>query len=56
MKRVKLDREEQEILDAYESGEYESIMTDKRKKFIEYAAASAFNKDNRINIRLLRGA
>ncbi|WP_456415663.1 hypothetical protein [Thiolapillus sp.] len=52
MKKVKLDREEQEILDAYESGEFESVMTDERKKSIEQAAAATFKKDKRINIRL----
>jgi len=52
MKKVKLDREEQEILDAYESGEFESVMTGERKKSIEQAAAATFKKDKRINIRL----
>ena len=52
MKTVKLDQEEQEILDAYESGVFESVMTDERKKSIEQAAAATFKKDKRINIRL----
>lgn len=52
MKELKLDKEEQEILDAYEAGELQSVMTDSRKKFIEQSAASTFKKDKRINIRL----
>jgi len=52
MKKIQLDKEEQEILDAYESGEFESVMTDERKKSIEQVAAETFKKDKRINIRL----
>lgn len=52
MKKIQLDKEEQEILDAYESGEFKSVMTDERKKSIEQAAAETFKKDKRINIRL----
>ncbi len=52
MKKIKLDKEEQEILDAYESGEFESVMTDERKKSIGQIAAATFKKDKRINIRL----
>ena len=52
MKKGQLDKEEQEILDAFEAGEFESVMTDERKKTIEQAAAATFKKDKRINIRL----
>lgn len=52
MKKIQLDKEEQEILDAYESGEFESVMTDERKRSIEQVAAATFKKDKRINIRL----
>ncbi|NOX76206.1 MAG: hypothetical protein GXP17_06225 [Gammaproteobacteria bacterium] len=52
MKKVKLDQEEQEILDAYDFDEFESVMTDERKKLIEQAAVATFKKDKRINIRL----
>lgn len=52
MKKIQLDKEEQEILDAYESGEFTSVMTDERKKSIKQAAAKTFKKDKRINIRL----
>ena len=48
MKKVKfnLNKEEQEILDAYESGEFESIMTNGRKSIIEQAVVATFKKDN----------
>jgi len=52
MKKGQLDKEEQEILDTFEAGEFESVMTDERKKEIEQAAAATFKKDKRINIRL----
>ena len=52
MKKYKLDKEEQEILDAFESGEFESNMTARRKKFIKESAAQTFKKDKRINIRI----
>ena len=52
MKKYKLDKEEQEILDAFESGELESNMTARRKKFIKESAAQTFKKDKRINIRI----
>ena len=52
MKTIQLDKEEQELLDAYESGEFQSDMTPSRKKFIEQSAAQTFKKDKRINIRI----
>jgi predicted DNA binding CopG/RHH family protein len=52
MKKIKLDKEEQEILEAYESGEFQSVMTAERKKLIEASAAQMSKKDKRINIRL----
>ena len=52
MKSIQLDKEEQELLDAYESGEFQSDMTPSRKKFIEQSAAQTFKKDKRINIRI----
>jgi len=52
MKEIQLDKEEQEILDAYESGEFRSVMTDERNKSIKKIAAETFKKDKRINIRL----
>ena len=52
MKHIKLDKEEQEILEAYESGEFKSVLSPKRRKFIEESAAQMSKKDKRINIRL----
>ena len=52
MKKVKLDKEEQEILDAFEADEFESVLTDSRRKFIEKSVAETFKKDKRINIRI----
>ena len=52
MKKYKLDKEEQEILDAFEAGKLESNMTFHRKKFIKDSAAQTFKKDKRINIRI----
>jgi predicted DNA binding CopG/RHH family protein len=52
MKKIQLDKEEQEILATFEAGEFESVITDERKEFIEQSAAQTFKKDKRINIRL----
>lgn len=52
MKKVQLDKEEQEILEAYESGEFQSDLTPERKAFIEESATQTFKKDKRINIRI----
>jgi len=52
MKKLKLDKEEQEILDAFDAGEFQSDMSDSRKEFIEASAAQTFKKDKRINIRI----
>lgn len=52
MKKIQLDKEEQELLDAFNSGEFQSNITPSRKQFIEESAAQAFKKDKRINIRL----
>jgi len=52
MSKVKLDKEEKQLLDAYESGEYESVLTPDRRKEIQEAASSTFKKDKRINIRI----
>ncbi|WP_069471895.1 hypothetical protein [Candidatus Marithrix sp. Canyon 246] len=53
MANYKLDEEEQEILEAFESGDLQPIVNAKEqiKKHQEYAAAS-FKKDQRINIRI----
>ena len=50
---MKLTKEEQEILDAYEKGEFTSIPNVKEEmaKYREYAK-NTLNKNKRINIRL----
>ena len=52
MSSRKLDQDEKEILDAFESGKYKSVLTTKRKKLLAEAAENTFKKDKRINIRL----
>ena len=52
MIKVKLDQEEQELLDAFEAGEFESVLTDERKSLLAQSAEDTFKKDKRINIRI----
>ena len=52
MSNLKLDKEEQEILEAYESGKFRSVLSPERKQAIEASAAQMSKKDKRINIRL----
>lgn len=50
---ARLDREDKEILESVEEGEWESIprLESEKKRFQEYADAT-FKKDRRINIRI----
>lgn len=52
MSRVKLDKEEQEILDAFDSGEFRSVLTPELKAAAQSAAEYTLKKDKRINIRI----
>jgi predicted DNA binding CopG/RHH family protein len=52
MSKLKLSMEEKELLESVESGDYESTLTDIRKKELEGAATNTFRKDKRINIRI----
>lgn len=52
MSKLKLSKEEKAILKAVEAGEYESILTDERKRELIAAASNTFKKDKRINIRI----
>ncbi len=52
MKKIQLDQEEQELLELFEAGEFQSELTPSRKEFIEQSAAQTFKKDKRINIRI----
>lgn len=49
----KLDQDEQELVEAFESGEFERVpdFENRKEKYQEYAQAM-FKKDARINIRL----
>ena len=49
---IKLDQDEQEILDAFEADEFESILTDERKEYLAQVAEQTVKKDKRINIRI----
>ena len=53
MAKYKIDEEEQEILDAFESGKIQPIpsVNKEMEKHKKYASAT-FKKDKRINIRL----
>ena len=52
MAKTKLDPEEQELLNAYESGEFESDLDADRREYLTKAAEETFKKDKRINIRI----
>lgn len=52
MNNVKLDQEERDLLDDFESGNFTSTLTEKRKAEIQTSAEDTFKKDKRINIRL----
>jgi predicted DNA binding CopG/RHH family protein len=50
---MKLDKEEKEILDAYESGNMKPVKPSKKEiDAIKAAAESTFKKDKRVTIRL----
>ena len=52
MKKIKLDAYEQEIEDAFLSGQLKSELTPKRRKFLEDAARNTLKRDARVNLRL----
>ena len=47
-----LTTEEQEILDSYDKGEWESVITDETSKMYKLSAEQTFRKDKRVNIRI----
>ena len=49
---MKLDQEEKEILDAFEAGEFESVLTPERKKMLEEAAEETFRQDMEIKVTI----
>lgn len=52
MAKIKLNAEEQELLEAYESEEFESDLTQERREYLAKSAQETFRKDKRINIRI----
>lgn len=52
MKEFSLDTEEQELLDAFDAGEFQSVMTPQRKQFIETVAKQSFQQSERVNIKV----
>ena len=52
MSKSKLNKDEKEVLKDFEAGEFESVLTSRRKKFIQASAEETFKKDKRINIRI----
>ncbi len=52
MNDIKLSKEEKQILDDFEAGQFKSILTSKRRKMLQATAEETFKKDKRINIRI----
>jgi len=52
MHKVNLDKEEQLLSDAFDADEFESDISDERRKSIAEIARVSQRKDKRINIRL----
>lgn len=52
MSKVNLNKEEKILLKGFESGEFDSKLTAKRKIFLKSVAEETFKKDKRINIRI----
>jgi predicted DNA binding CopG/RHH family protein len=52
MNKEKLNQEDQELLEAFEAGEYESDLKDERRTQLAKLAGDAIRKDKRINIRI----
>jgi predicted DNA binding CopG/RHH family protein len=52
MSNAKLKKEEKEILKDFESNQFRSVLSSKRKKYVQTIAEETFKKDKRINIRI----
>ena len=52
MNKNKLNRDDQELLETFEAGEYKSDLTDERRTQLVKLAGEAIRKDKRINIRI----
>lgn len=54
MSTKKMSREDQELLDAFEAGEFKSDLKEERRTRLAKLAAETIKKDKRINIRISR--
>jgi len=52
MTRTTLDQDEQDILEAFEAGEFQSELSEVRRAVLAQAAEETCKKDKRINIRI----
>ena len=52
MSKLRLSHEETELLTLVEAGNFESVLTESRRKELESIAGNTFKKDKRINIRI----
>ena len=52
MNKIILNEEEKSILKDFDAGEFNSVLTPKRKKMLQVAAEETFKKNKRINIRI----
>jgi predicted DNA binding CopG/RHH family protein len=52
MSKIRLSKDEKELLDSVESGDFVSTLTTARKEELEAVATNTFKKDKRINIRI----
>jgi len=52
MNNLRLSTEELDILNDFEAGEFKSVLTPERKKYLQEVAKETFKKDKRINIRI----
>ena len=52
MKKRKLNPEDQEMLEAFDAGEFESDLKDERRTQLAQMAEESIKKDKRINIRI----
>jgi len=52
MSRIKLDQEEQALLEGYESQPFQSDLDEERRLHLARLAEATFRKDKRINIRI----
>lgn len=54
MKNKKLNPEDQEMLEAFEAGKFQSDLKDERRTQLAKMAAEVIKKDKRINFRISR--